>query len=265
MATRSILARATLVFASLTMVPELFGQQAVSGPARVDATASDGIRTDRLTPRQLQTWRAIERIVQAVDRTRRPLHPRLFSLWQWALTSGHVIYVELIDEKNPQTYHAGFLTVQEPVAKDSARIAVIQLWCSIIEKASVQTEVRRPDGFIPFEGLGKFERYAQVLGHELAHAQLQLKDSSYDGLCRELEKERTAFLASRRQDSSGGSYDQSSKEQLRRILSLTERIEKPAQTVEVEIWRELLGGQTIRAAIREGMRPRSHNPKSLAA
>ncbi len=250
MATRSILATATLVFASLTMIPELFGQQAVSGPARVGATASDGIRTDRLTPRQLQTWRSIEQIVRAVDRTGRPLHPRLFSLWQWAGTSGHVIYIELIDKKNPQTYHAGFLAVQEPIAKDSARIAVIQLWCTIIEKASVQKEVRRADGFIPFEGLGKSERYAQVLGHELVHAELQLEDPSYDGLCRELEKERTAFLKSRQQSLKGGTYDESSKERLSRILSLTGQIEKPAQTAEVEIWRELLDGQTKKAGTR---------------
>jgi hypothetical protein len=248
MATRSILATATLVFASLTILPKLFGEQAVSGPARADATASVGIRTDRLTPRQLQTWRSIEQIIQAVDRTGRPLHPRLFSLWQWARTSGHAIYIELIDEKNPQTYHAGYLSVLEPNGKDTSKIAVIQLWCSIIEKASVQKEVRRPDGFIPFDGLGKFERYAQVFGHELVHAQLQLEDSTYDGLCMELDKERTAFLSFRRQNPRSGSYSQSSKNQLRRILSLTEQIEKPAQTAEVEIWQELLEGQTIRAA-----------------
>ncbi len=245
MAPRSILATATLVFASLTMIPELFGQQAVSGPARADATASDGIRTDRLTPRQLQTWRSIEQIVRAVDRTGRPLHPRLFSLWQWARTSGHAIYIELIDEKNPQTYHAGFLTVQEPNGKDESRIAVIQLWCTIIEKASVQKEVRRADGFIPFEGLGKFERYAQVLGHELVHAELQLKDAAYDRLCREQDRETAEFLASRQQNPKGKAYDPSSKERLSRILSLTEQIEKPAQTAEVEIWRELLNGQNM--------------------
>ncbi len=250
MATRSILATATLALANLTMIPAGFGQEAQIGAKKDGATASDGIRTDRLTPRQLKIWRSVERIVQAVDGSGRPLHPRLFGLWRWAQTSGHAIYIELIDEKNPQTYHAGFLTVQESSGKDVPRIAVIQLWCSIIEKASQQKEVRRPDGFIPFEGLGKFERYAQVLGHELVHAELQLKDPAYHRLCREQESERIAFLASRHQNPKADSYDQSSRERLARILSLTEQIEQPAQRAEVEIWRELLEGQEVRAAAR---------------
>ncbi len=103
----------------------------------------------------------------------------------------------MVADKNPQVYHAGFLTIEEPNGIVAPRIAVIQLWCSIIEKASVQTEVRRPDGFIPFEGLGILERYAQVLGHEFVHAELQLNDPVYDQMCREQEKERSAFLSSR--------------------------------------------------------------------
>jgi hypothetical protein len=101
MANRSILAAAILALAYLTMIPSASGQQGVSGAKRDDATASDGIRTDRLSSKQLQTWRSIEQVIQAVDRTGRPLHPRLFSLWRWAQTSGHPIIVELLDEKNP--------------------------------------------------------------------------------------------------------------------------------------------------------------------
>ena len=114
MANRSKLATATMALALMPMIPSLFGNEVESGATRDDAPASDGIRTDRLTPRQLQTWRSIEQIVQAVDRTGRPLHPRLHSLRQWARTSQTPIYIEILDEKNPQTYHAGLLTVQEP-------------------------------------------------------------------------------------------------------------------------------------------------------
>ncbi len=78
MATRSILAKVTLALATLTMIPGGFGREVQSHAKKDGATASDGIRTDRLTPTQLQTWRSIERIVQATDRTGRPLHPRLF-------------------------------------------------------------------------------------------------------------------------------------------------------------------------------------------
>lgn len=250
MANRSNLATATLALAFIALTSSIFGAEVQSRATGGEFTASEGIRTDRLTPRQLQTWRSIEQIVQAVDRTGRPLHPRLFSLWKWAQTSGNRITIEILDEKNPQTYHAGLLTVQEPTGNDTLRIAVIQLWSSIIENASTQKEVRRADGFVPFEGLGRLERYAQVLGHELVHAELQLTDSSYDGLCRELDKERAAFLSSRKQNPKGKAYDQSAREHLSRILSLTEQIERPAQTTEAEIWRELRDGQSMSAAAR---------------
>ncbi len=95
-----------------------------AGAKRDGDIASDGIRNDRLFPRSEQSRRSIGRIVQAVDGSGRPLHPRLFSLWRWTQTSGHVIYIELIDEKDPQTYRAGFLTMQEPNGKDTSRIAV---------------------------------------------------------------------------------------------------------------------------------------------
>ena len=64
---------------------------------------SAGICTDRLTPKQRRVWGSIEQIIQAVDRTGRPLHPKLFSLWQWAQTSAHTIYIEVLDEKHTTT------------------------------------------------------------------------------------------------------------------------------------------------------------------
>jgi F0F1-type ATP synthase delta subunit len=48
----------------------------------------------------------------------------------------------------------------------------------------------------------------------------------------------------------GNVYDQSTRQRLMRLQSLTEQIEKPAQSTEVEIWRELLGGQRVRAGVR---------------
>ncbi len=39
--------------------------------------------------------------------------PKPFVLWQQGQTSGHTIYVEMLDEKNPRTYHARSPTVQE--------------------------------------------------------------------------------------------------------------------------------------------------------
>ncbi len=60
MATRSILATATLALATLTMIPEGFGQEVQIGAKGEGATASHAIRTDRLMPTQLQTWKSIQ-------------------------------------------------------------------------------------------------------------------------------------------------------------------------------------------------------------
>ncbi len=248
MANRSIPATGILAAFSLSMIPGLFGNEVASGATRGDADASTGILTDRLTQKQLQTWRSIEQIVQAVDRGGRPIHPRLQSLWQWARTSGHTIYIEMPTEIGPYAYTAGLSTVQPPKGKETARIAVIRLWCSVINRATVLDKYRRPDGLLPFDRLGKLERFAEVLGHELAHTALQLEDPVYARLCRELEMEVAAFLSSRRQAAKGSLYDQSLKDRMSRIESLTEQIEKPAQAAEAQIWRELLDGQSFRAS-----------------
>jgi hypothetical protein len=87
------------------------------------------------------------------------------------------------------------------------------------------------------------ERYAQVFGHELAHAALQFGDPAYDHLCQELERERAAFLSTSQRNRMGNTYDESTRQRLTRLQLLTEQIEKPAQSAEVEIWRELLNGQ----------------------
>jgi len=53
-------------------------------------------------------------------------------------------------------------------------------------------------------------------------------------------QKRRHFLASRKQNRKVAAYDQSKLLRLARLQSLTEQIEKPAQSAEFEIWRELL-------------------------
>jgi len=253
LANRSIPGTAALVLACLTMVPGALGQQVPPEASTARSATTDphgGIHLDRLTARQLQTWRSIEQIIQAVDRAGQPLHPRLLSLWRWAQRCSHTIYIELLEEKDPSIYRAGFFTIQGSNSTDSRRIAVIQLYCRVIEEASVQERVRRSDGFIPFEGLGKLERYAQVFGHELAHAALQLGDPIYDRFCRELQTEEDVFLSSRQLDRKGTRYDEATLQRLAHIQSLREQLEEPVRSTEVEIWRELLAGQRARAAVK---------------
>jgi hypothetical protein len=225
-------------------------QPAVESAAALEGGTRTGFVTERLSPRQLKLWKSIERIALAEDRTGQPLHPRLHGLWHWAEAGGHAIYVELLDRKNPAIYHAGTFAVEKSGPAGQNQIAVLRLYLWIIDEASVGREVARPDGFIPFKGLGKNERYAQVVGHELAHAALILEDANYAHQYQELDREAANFLLLRQKSRIGDAYDQATEQVLSRLQSLTMEVEKPAQAAEVEIWRELLDGQRTKAAVR---------------
>lgn len=255
MATGSNLRIATLVGAFLTIMPNAEAQQ-TRQPAVESAVASEsgtrtGFVTERLSPRQLKVWTSIERIALAEDRAGRPLHPKLRSLWHWAETCGRPIYVELLDRKDPAIYHAGTFAVEASGRTGQAQIAVLRLYLWIIDEASTGREVARADGFIPFKGLEKNERYAQVVGHELAHAALILEDPGYAHLYRELDEEAASFLLLRQRSPIGAAYDRATQEHLSRLKLLTTEVEKPAQATEVEIWRELLDGQHTRVAAKQ--------------
>ncbi len=240
METRSILVTATLALATLTMIQEGFGQEVQIGAKREGATDSDGIRTDRLTSRQLQTWRSIERIVQAVDGSGRPLHPKLFGLWQRIQSKGHTVFIEMTEHQAPTA--VGAKTTLEKTGLDGNRRAAViwmQLWA--MDKALANRAVQRPDGLIPYNRLGKHERYAEALGHELAHAVLMLEDPGYEHLCSEYRLESAELLALLGRGHGAANPEIMPRRQ--RLQSMADRIEKPAEAAEIEIWRELLNGQ----------------------
>jgi hypothetical protein len=58
-------------------------------------TRAGGILTERLSAKQLELWRKIERLVFAVDAEGRFLHPVLHALWKRVETSGHTIYLQI--------------------------------------------------------------------------------------------------------------------------------------------------------------------------
>jgi hypothetical protein len=102
----------------------------------------------------------------------------------------------------------------------------MRLNLGMIGRARICEANRRAGGFIPFAGLRKKERYAEVLGHELTHAVLLLLDADYLGLY--LQRKAQFYCSS--PDS-------------RLIDSLTSLIEGPAEAAEEEIWRELKAGR----------------------
>ncbi len=239
MANRSTLFTAAVALTLLAAV--LKGQVQVQSSGRTGAVDSaTGIRTDRLTARQLRIWKEIEKIIQAADKAGRPLHPRLNNLWHRVEESGHTVFIEMMGHRAP-TRIAGTTTLQQANPDGSRKVIAIWLHLWATDNAFADPVVRRSDGLIPFYRLGKFERYAEILGHELTHAVLMLENADYARLSQEYGSVAAELLLVRQQ---GGNDGGQIAQQLQRLPSLADRIKKPAQSAELEIWRELHEGRS---------------------
>ena len=243
MANRSI-SRSTVLLAVLVVaMPGMRAEERVreaSNLADLTAPAAPGICTDRLSPKQLRVWKAIEAIVFAKDASGRLNHPKLHSLWRQIEIGGNVVRVELPDPKARCDHQAGKFMVEKPGIDGQKHTAVIRLCLAIIDGALVTQRARGSDGFIRFEGLGKEERYAEILAHELAHAVWTLGDQSHARLIEDLNREVEEFDRCRRRAAHGTAWDEQARQHLRRIESLVTEIERPADMAEAEVWKELL-------------------------
>ena len=242
MAGRSISWTTVLLGTLLAAAPDARAEEqprSASIPAEQIANVTPGIRTDRLSPRQLRVWKAIEGIVLAEDGSGRSRHQKLRSLWQWTETSGHVIQVELADPKSRGDHQAGEFMIVRSDPGGQKYLAVIRLCLPVIDEALIRKRARGADDFVRFEGLGKRERYAEILGHELAHAVWVLGDQNHVRLLKDLNREVEEFNRRRRRAANGAAGDEQTRQILRRIESLTTEIERPAETAEKEIWQEL--------------------------
>ena len=250
MANRSIPCTAVLVLTLLATVP---GTQAQSCEKAVVTGSISGINTDRLTSKQLRIWNEIGRIAEAADKDGRPLHPRLHSLWQWARGNEHAIIIEMAVRRAP-TDDAGDTTLEQGNSNGDRPAAILWLHPWAIDNACVNPRVvRRPDGLIPFYGLGKYERYAEVVGHELTHALLMLRDPEYARLCSVMHVEAAELLIAIQQSGMRAFRDDTTRQRQQRVQSMYEKIEGPAEEAELEIWRELLNGQARGVAASGGV------------
>jgi hypothetical protein len=224
----------------LVFLSAFFGSPTKANPEQRKAT---GILTDRLSPKQTKAWESIRQVALAKDMSGQPQHPALYDLYQQAENSGYAIYVELPQPKGSSPYTCGTFSVEKAESGDQVRAGVVRLYLSTIESASTSGRGRRENGFAPFEKLNhKKLRYAEVLGHELVHALLTLKDLNLAHLSQELERE-TAELQNYRQGKKGEPLDQEMMDRLKRIQSISLEVEKQAEAVEMDVWRELLENQ----------------------
>lgn len=221
-------------------------------PRNISGTTSNrpaefsGLITSRLSLKELERWKAIERLVFAEDSNQQPLHPTLRNLWEWVETSGHAIFVEIARSTKTSTCTAGSFVIERFDPKGEKHVAVINLNLSNIDLAYVGPDAARDNGFVPFEGLSKEERYAEVLGHELAHAVDILTSLERARKVEETVEKTNEVLLSRRPYRKDNSLSPEMNRLLSRRDALLKDLEKKAEEMERVVWRELAVSKPIR-------------------
>jgi len=209
------------------------------------AWAEGGLRTDRLSEKGLARWSKIVAIVMAEDAGGRPLHPALRALWDAVDASGRAVFVELPEAKSRRDYIVGRFAITKVDREGRALEGVLVMNLPAIDRAASGPGAARKNGFVPFAGLGKKERYAEVLGHELAHAAWSLADAERTRLTLtlpgEVARASRFVLAARKEGVRGEGV-----ERARELERLSREAEKPAEAAEAVVWAELLAGQRAR-------------------
>lgn len=205
-----------------------------------------GLITSRLSIKELEHWKEIERIVFAEDAERRPLHPTLRNLWERVETSGHAVFIEIASSARTATCTAGTFVIERFDPKGEKHVGAIRLNLSSIDQAAVGPSAARENGFIPFQGLSKKERYVEVLGHELAHAVYILTDLERAGKVEEMVEKTNEILLSWRQNRTGNSLAPEINRRLSRRDALLKDLEEQAEEMEYIIWQELVAGKRAR-------------------
>jgi hypothetical protein len=246
---RPILAAAHLVLlAHLSPIICAQESQLRSGfvPKRSPPSEISGLLTNRLSPKELEQWKIIERLVFAEDSGGQPLHPTLRWLWEWIDTSGHAIYIEVIRMNRTSTCTAGNFSIEHFDPRGSRQIAVIKLNLPNIDQAYVGPNAARANGFVPFADLNKEERYAEVLGHEMAHAVHILNSLELTKKVVEYVEKTNEILLSRHVRRITGMIMPDLKTRLSKRDALLKELEARAEKTESIVWRELVVSKPIR-------------------
>ena len=205
---------------------------AVLALARVPAAEAE-VLTDRLSGAQLKAWKQIAAVVLATDAEGRPLHPTLHRLWQEVSSSRHVLHIEL-PRRSGSSAIAGRFRI-EGQRQDGRIEATLMLNLRVIDRVLTGSPEAQ---LVPFDALGRAERRAQVLGHELAHAAwaFAAPDQARLALDVQAQAERLAVIA-RTVGTAGPGFG----EQVEANERLIRQLEEPALAAEKAIATELQG------------------------
>jgi hypothetical protein len=230
-----------LVPAAALILPNLprADTQPPASAAHPDVRSSGAIRTDRLSRKQLKAWNRIVKIVKTGGQDGQPLYPTLRRLWDAVDSSHHVIHVEMPDRKHSYIGGRFAITKVDPEGQTHEGIVIMNL--QVIDQISTGSGAAHAGGFIPFNGLGRYERYAELLGHELAHAVWAFAAPERARLVMPLQSENETLM---RQvlglaPSSGDDVG----ERVSQLEQLSRLMEESAEAAEVAVWKELWAGQ----------------------
>ena len=198
-----------------------------------------GILLDRLSPKQLKTWLAINTRIYAQGEDGRFLNPTLKALFETLQTSEHRIFVEFDDSREGSRYIAGTFGIEQLDSTGISHVAVIKLRLRNIDHALTPISSNVSGPFIPFSGLMKLDCYTEVFAHEMAHAVDILFDQDRAAALDEILREPDVILEEQLRRSKGLSDPEAVLEIQRRDAFLNE-LEKPAELTEAAVWRELL-------------------------
>jgi hypothetical protein len=212
------------------------------------ARAGTGLLLDRLSKSDVRVWRAIEEVVAASYASGQPRSPTLRRLWDWARTSTHVLHVEMVSPFGQPAGIAGVFRVERVDPAGLSHVAVIRLCPRNIRYAKAARGPNSVVSFVRFEGLTDVERYAEVLAHELAHAEYALEDAERLAQLTAAQDAAEAFLTSRRQ-----AIKPAHQELVRRLqdpLAVLAATEAHAESVEALVLRELAGDRPRSLAVK---------------
>ncbi len=207
--------------------------------ARSSGATATNIITDRLTGKDLRRWEAIKRIVFAQDIEGQPLHPTLRGLWEKLERSGHVIYIEMHGMGRAISNIAGAFHIERLDPEGLRHVAVIRLYPETIDRAYVGPADGAPKSFIPFQGLSKEERYAETLGHELAHAVDILSDATRARKVVEVVQQTNELFLSHGRRVGYANIGAEMMERLAIRDAFLKELEEPAEAAEAMVWREI--------------------------
>jgi hypothetical protein len=199
----------------------------LSGAAGADAE----IRTDGLSGRRLKTWKAVVAVIEATDRDGQSLHPTLHRLYREIASSPHVVRVVIPATKGSSAIAGRFWL--ESVGTDGRHEASITLNLRTIDRVLTGSPGAQ---LVTFERLGRTERYAQVLGHEMAHAAWTLADPERVRLVAEVQARSHELARRARTEGVAGEGFSAAVAENERLVRL---LEEPALAAEAAITGEL--------------------------